>query len=129
MVEENILGEAPGEASEEASFAPRKKKRKKTESTGVVCPSAYPIKIRLVKPFVLKSNNIWQPSDDEEEGDDNGDDADDDDDDESKEKDSWGGGKSTMTYTPVTTHFSPLEPIKWFRSVELWVGPEKKGLS
>ncbi|XP_068737049.1 general transcription factor 3C polypeptide 1-like isoform X2 [Montipora capricornis] len=87
VVEEKILGEAPGEASEEASFAPRKKKRKKTESTGVVCPSAYPIKIRLVKPFVLKSNNIWQPSDDEEEGDDNGDD----DDDESKEKDSWGG--------------------------------------
>lgn len=59
MVEEKILGEVLGEVSEEVSFVLRKKKRKKIEFIGVVCLSVYFIKIRLVKFFVLKSNNIW----------------------------------------------------------------------
>ena len=95
MVEEKIGGATSEEASPYSSCPPtKKKKKKKTESSTTVCASAYPIKVRLVKPFVLKTNDIWQSNDIEEEEDDEEEEEEEDGDDdvEGKGKDSRDNG-------------------------------------
>lgn len=52
--------------------------KKKKKEPGTVTAG---IKLKLVKPFVLKSASVWHPSGDEEEDDGNGEDDDDDDED------------------------------------------------
>ncbi|XP_044181643.1 general transcription factor 3C polypeptide 1-like isoform X7 [Acropora millepora] len=71
VVEEKIWGATSEGENPDSNCPPaKKKKKKKTESSTTVCPSAYPIKVRLLKPFVLKTNDIWQSNDIEEEEDD-----------------------------------------------------------
>ena len=66
------------------------KKKKKINNESLIGTTAYNIKVRLVKPFVLKTDSIWQPSDEDDENDDDDDNVDDGD--ESRGKGSWGDG-------------------------------------
>ena len=77
-MEEKKVGSTSKTGDED--FQPPKKRKKESLST----PTAQTIKIRLLKPFILKSDSILQPSDEEEE-DEDGDDGD-------NEKDSQGDG-------------------------------------
>lgn len=86
MVEEKIWGSATSEGENPDSRWPPSKKKKKAASSTTVCPSAYPIKVRLLKPFVLKTNDIWQSNDNDEE-------EDDDDEEEEEEGENDVGGK------------------------------------
>ena len=90
-VVEGVMGETSEAAGNEEFCPPKKKKKERKESS--VGTSADTIKVQLVKPFVLKSDSLWHPSDDGEGNDDDNDDDDGDDDgDDDREKDSWGDG-------------------------------------
>ena len=73
------------EAASSEEFCPpkakkKKKKKKKEFSMGTTADT---IKVRLLKPFVLKTDRVWQHSDDDEE---------DDDGDGDREMGAWGNG-------------------------------------
>lgn len=65
--------------------SPPEKKKKKKEPGTVTAG----IKLKLVKPFVLKSASIWHPSGDEEEDDGDGEDDDDDNDEDGVDDDDF----------------------------------------
>lgn len=74
------------DTADDRDYSPPKKKKKRMESTGVsaVCT----VKIRLLKPFVLKTDCIQQPGDDDEDEDDDYNDNEDEDDDDDEGGDS-----------------------------------------
>ena len=76
VVEEKIPGSCDTTVS--SNWSPPKKRKRQAESAGgnPVCT----VKIRLLKPFVLKTDCIQQPDDANEDEEDNSDDDDDDDD-------------------------------------------------
>ena len=79
IVEEKIPG--PCDTTESSNWSPPKKKKRQTESAGgnAICT----VKIRLLKPFVLKTDCIQQPDDANEDDKEN---SDDDDNDEGDDK-------------------------------------------
>lgn len=96
-VVEGMMGETSEAAGSEEFCPPKKKKKERKESS--VGTSADTIKVQLVKPFVLKSDSLWHPSDDGEGNDDDNDDDDGDDDgDDDREKDSWGDGMGMFMF-------------------------------
>ena len=97
VVEEKMASET----DYEECYPPKAKKAKKQKIESSKGTSVYTIKVRLVKPFVLKTDSIWQPGDDdeeeeeeeeEEEDDDDDDDDDDDGEDGDREKEAGGNG-------------------------------------
>ena len=90
-MEEKIPGSC--DTTDDRSYSPPNKKKKYMESAG-----ASTVKIRLLKPFVLKTDCIQQPGDDnedEEDNDDDNDDEDHDDDDDDggdREDPAWSDG-------------------------------------
>ena len=94
-VVEGTMGETSEAGNEDFCRQKKKKKERKESSVG---SSAYTIKVQLVKPFVLKSDSLWHPSDDGEGDDGDDDDDDDDDGDGDREKDSWGDGMETSLF-------------------------------
>lgn len=81
VVEEKIPGS--GDTTESSNWRPPKKKKKQAESAGgnPICT----VKIRLLKPFVLKTDCIQQPDDTSEDEEDNNDDDNDDEDDDNRD--------------------------------------------
>lgn len=77
VVEEKIPGSS--DITESSNWSPPKKRKRQTESAGgnPICT----VKIRLLKPFVLKTDCIQQPEDANEDEEDNSDDDDDEGDD------------------------------------------------
>lgn len=77
VVEEKIPGSS--DTTESSNWSPPKKRKRQAESAGgnPICT----VKIRLLKPFVLKTDCIQQPEDANEDEEDNSDDDDDEGDD------------------------------------------------
>ena len=80
-MEEKIPG--PCDTAESSDCSPPKKRKRQGESAGgnPICT----VKIRLLKPFVLKTDCIQQPDDASEDEEDNSDDDDDDEGDENRD--------------------------------------------
>ncbi|XP_022784579.1 general transcription factor 3C polypeptide 1-like [Stylophora pistillata] len=106
-VEEKI-GAFPVGADGNDCSPPKKKKRKKEKSSAI--PNVSTMKMRLLKPFILKTSNIQKPDGEEndEEDNDENDDDDDGDDDEDKDQDVEGDSLQSDDYDSIIIAERPM---------------------
>ena len=76
---EEKIGASPDGADGNDCSPPKKRKRKNEKSSAI--PNVHTTKMRLLKPFILKTSNIQKPGGGENDEDDDDDENDDDDDD------------------------------------------------
>ena len=120
VVEEKISG--PCDTTESSKWSPPKKRKRQTESSGgnTTCT----VKIRLLKPFVLKTDCIQQPDDTNEDEEENSVDDDDDEGDDNREDGedaAWSEGKHCMwkviavksNILPVWLYCITMQMVDW----------------